>query len=204
MSDEKQVYTMSELEELSRVDLRKLAVKGWGMNNVECSETKSAGLREYIIKKQEEEQEGGEEETKTSSKKAERKGGMSRPSSSKASPKAGARGGKKAAPKEKATREERKEEKEEEEEIDTSNLSGRIDLIGKTLDENHEDIKNVIAVATEEDFQGIKEALKSIRMTQFVMYGLISDIYRNYYEPDDLDSRADDLEKEFSDTEGNA
>jgi NACalpha-BTF3-like transcription factor len=210
MAEEKQIYTVDELEEMSRVDLRKLAVKTWGMDNKECSGTKSAALREFIVEQQEA-YEGGDDppaksskskassSKKTSSSKAsssKSSSSRSRPSAGKASPKAGARGGrgaKRAAPK----------DDDAPPAVDSNGLSERIDLIGKTIDENHEEVKEALASAGGDALEEIKETLENIRLSQYILHGLVADIYRNYYEPDDLDTRVDELEQEFNEPEGN-
>lgn len=184
MSEEKQIYTIDELKEMSRVDLRKLSVKGWGMDNKECSNTKSADLREFIIAKQEEYQDQGDE----------------KPTKSKASPKARASRPTSTAPKASAgrSRKEPKEPKEHAEDSDSD--TARLDILGQAVDDNHAELK---ALLTEADTE-YKDTLENVRMGMYVLHGLIADIYRNYYEPEDLKDRVDELAKEFNaDAEGN-
>lgn len=207
MSDEKQIYTSEELEEMSRVDLRKLAVKTWGMDNKECSGTKSQALREWIIEQQEA-YEGGEEPPKKTSKaksskassskaSSSKSSGRPRPSAGKASPKAGARGRGRAKP---------KDEPAEEAPAaagDLGDLSERLDALGKAVDENHEEVKEALASSGGEALDEIKDTLENIRLSQYILHGLVADLYRNYYEPEDLDTRVDELEAEFNEPEGN-
>ena len=205
MSDEKQLYTSDELEEMSRVDLRKLAVKTWGMDNKECSGTKSQALREWIIEQQEA-YEGGEEPPKkaskaksskaSSSKASSKPSGRPRPSAGKVSPKAGAKGRGRAKP------------AEDTEEApppagDLGDLAERIDALGKAVDENHKEVMESQPQIGGELMEEIKDALENIRLSQYILHGLVADLYRNYYEPEDLDTRVDELEAEFNEPEGN-
>lgn len=188
MSEEKQIYTENELEEMQRPDLRKLAVKTWGMDNKECTATKSHALRSWILEQQESYQNGDNGAGETRKKRG-------RPKGSKGSK------GPKARPSGRPSQRAAKVEEEATEgNGSSSSLIERVDLLGKTIDTNHEEIKEAISSGGSADLQ---ESIDSIKLSLYILHGLVGDIYRNYYDPDDLETRMDELEAEYGDAEGN-
>ena len=189
MSEEKQIYTADELEEMQRPDLRKLAVKTWGMDNKECTATKSHALRSWILEQQEGYQNGGNGAGETRKKRGRPKGSK----------------GPKARPSGRPSQRAAKAESEEAPSGNgsSSGLIERVDLLGKTIDSNHEEIKEAIAAGGSPDLQ---ESIDSIKLSLYILHGLVGDIYRNYYDPDELETRTDELEAEYgeAEAEGNA
>lgn len=201
MSDQ-QVYTKDELNEMSRVELRRLAVQVHGMDNKECSNTKSDELKEFIL----EAQEGGG--GKKSSSKSSRSKGRS---SSKSSGKNGQSGRASAASSRGRGRSEAKKDEEQEQEapasteginidfsainIDFSAIEERLDAIGKTLDESNEGLAGEISE--------VKDQLTDVQRQMFLMFGLSVEMAKAVLEPDEVDTCLAELEEEWGKSAGN-
>jgi hypothetical protein len=213
MSDEKQIYTKDELEEMSRVDLRKLAVKTWGMDNKECSGTKSQALRDWIIEQQDAYEGGGGEEKKATPKGRSGKpapkasgGRSSRPApSGRPAPKAAPKGRGRPAPKSEPEPDDEGQNEAPPAAEDVGELAERVDALGKTIDDNHKEMMEAIGGAGGEGVEEVKETLENIRLSLYILHGLVADLYSINYEPDDLKNRVDELEAEFNEDpqEGN-
>lgn len=170
-------YTRDALDGMSRVELRTIAVKVLGMDNKECSNFNSEPLKDWIMEKQGENAKGNGKSSASSAAKATGKGRASKATTSKAASK---------------ERQSQAEDTSGSSSIDVSEVIGRIDALGKTVDE---DIK--------EELEGIKATLSSIERSQVMIYGLLEDVYKIHYEPDDLAARLSELEEEFSNDQGN-
>lgn len=175
-----ETYTRKDLDSMSRVELRRLAVQVHGMDNKECSNTKSEEIKAYI---EEAQGGGGKSTSKGSSTKAAAK---PEPSNGKPATRGKARSSKaKAAP------------PTEEVASDLSAVLERIDAVGKAIDEGQE--------TTKEELGGIVDQLCDIDKKLFILTGLATDLYKAMYEPDDLDPRIEELEAEYdAEPEGNA
>jgi hypothetical protein len=202
MSDEPTIYTREELNGLTRVQLRQLAVNTYGMDNTKCAKTKAADLKDWIM----EQQEGGGGGN-NDSKQTRGGGGRGRPSA------AGRKGRPSAAPPAQkgsgrgrgrpAARPEPEPEPEPEPqddggadgaeggaEVDLSGIEERLDALGKAVDESDEELRAHVAE--------VSEIVADIQRNQFMQFGLLCDIRTSLYgEEDDLDARLDQLESEW-------
>lgn len=172
-----ETYTQAELDDLSRAELRRLATHVYGMDNRKCINAPSDEIKEYILKKQDG---GGKAET-----------GGKRGKTSKAG-----KAGKKATSKS-GNGKGKSQEKETEAapaSADSGDLAPLIDALGKTLDEHAE--------LTEKMFKEIEDSLIDLDKSAYITNGLLMDIYRYHFEPEDLDSRLKELEEEYE-SEGN-
>jgi len=210
MSDEPTIYTPEELDGLTRVQLRQLAVNTYGMDNTKCAKTKAAALKEWILEQQEGKGGGGNSGGKQASRQASGGGGggrgrpsatgrRGRPSAASAPPKAGAgRGRPRTQP---APEPEEPEQPESQDDggadgaeggadIDLSSVEERMDALGKAIDEHDEELRTQVAE--------IAEIVADIQRNQFMQFGLLCDIRTALYgEDDDLDARLDALESEW-------
>ena len=173
-----QVYTKDELDGMSRVDLRRIAVQVHGMDNKECSNTKSEALKDWIMEQQE--GGGGKSNGKTSKATAAAKSSSKSSRSSKASKTSTSKAKASAAPTEASG--------------DLGTLIERVDAVGKGLDENQEEVKELL--------QQVSDTLTDINRQQFVTFGLLTDLYKVHFEPDELDDRMGELEKEYEEGNG--
>lgn len=210
MSDEPTIYTPEELNGLTRVQLRQLAVNTYGMDNTKCAKTKAKALKEWILEQQEKGAGGNSEGKKASSgKKASGgKGGKSRPSSggrrgrpsasSAAPPKSGGRRTRTRKPAETEPEpphedeggEEGSEEAAAVAEVDLGAVEERLDALGKAVDEHDEEVRPQI--------NELAETVADIQRNQFIQFGLLCDIRTALYgEEDDLEARLDQLEAEW-------
>jgi hypothetical protein len=165
-------YTEEELKGMTRVELRRAAIAVLGIDNKECSNTKSQDLIDRILA------EGGE-------------GGGSKP-------KASGRGGKGGSkPKASSAGRGRGRSKPKEEEApppaedvgDLGVVVDRIDAVGKTVDESHTEVKELLEV--------IQEQQVEIQRQQFMLFGLMTDLYKFTGEPDELEERMNELDAEW-------
>lgn len=201
-------YTEEELKEKTRVQLRRLAVSTYGMDNKECSNTKSEDLIAFILDQQDG---GGQEDPPKQEKPSEAKGSKSS--------KKGGRG--LARRPGRSKKEDKKEDKKSSKgngkgrsrakdpepepdpvpvgDVDLSEITERIDAVGGTLDDNQNELK--------EELVSIAETLDDIKRNQFIQWGLLCDIYSGENAETDLDKRLDELDEEWekgqTDDEGN-
>lgn len=175
-------YTREDLEGMSRVELRTAARNVLKVDNKAVSNEKSGDLINKILEAQ-----GGGGEKKGKAAPAGRGG---------KTPGAG-----KAAPKEEP--EETQEETPEEEPqppkgkaapgapvAGLKELRVGIDAVGKTVDENQGELKELLA---------------EIDRKLFIVFGLMTDVFKAVNEPDELDGRLNELQEEWEggDGEGN-
>jgi len=174
-------YTKEELTNMSRVELRRAAIEVLKVDNKAVSNEKSTDLIAKIL----EAQEGG----------GGKKGKAAPAGRAGKTPGAG-----KAAPKEpEETPEETPEEEPEPPKgkaaaapptAGLKELRGCIDAVGKTVDENQAEVKELLA---------------EIDRKLFIVFGLMTDVFKAVNEPDDLDGRLNELQEEWEsgDAEGN-
>jgi hypothetical protein len=212
MSDEPTIYTREELDGLTRVQLRQLAVNTYGMDNTKCAKTKAKDLKDWIMEKQEGGGGGNSEGKNASSgKKAGGKkagGGKSRPSSggrrgrpsaSTSAPKGGGRRTRSRKPAEPEPEPEPQEDEGGEEgaamaDVDLSAIEERLDALGKAVDEHDEEVRPQLVE--------LGETVADIQRNQFIQFGLLCDIREALYEDDDLNDRLDALEAEWEEGQG--
>lgn len=173
-------YTEKELKELSRVDLRREAVKALGIDNKTASNYRSEELVKMILEKA-----GG-------------KKGKSEPLPPKGK-------GKVKEPEPEEPEDDQEQQQEEEKEppkgrkAESKPASGGCDellkhvkAIGKGMDENH---------------AALQAQLDEIERKLYVLTGLTIDNYKAVNEPDGIDERIEELDKEWEekvgDEEGN-
>lgn len=198
MSDQ-QVYTKDELNEMSRVELRRLAVQVHGMDNKQCSNTKSDELKEFIL----EAQDGGGKKSSSksssrgkgrSSSKSRGKNGQSGRASAASSTSSG-RGRGRSKPKEDEQEEQESTASAQGINIDFSAIEERLDAIGKTVDETNEGLAGEISE--------VKDQLTDIQRQMFLLFGLNVEMAKALLEPDVVDETLADLEKEWDESSGN-
>lgn len=163
------VYTEEELKGMSRVQLRRAAIAVLDIDNKEASNSKSGDLIERILEAQ---SGGGKKESKTTKKTTTRKAS-------------------------KVTRTSRKEESDDQETPESSSADlgdlsvvvDRLDALGKALDESQETNKELI--------EGVLEGIADVQRQQYILFGLVSDIYKAHYEPDEFEQRCEELDGEW-------
>lgn len=160
-------YNEKELKGMSRVLLRRAAREVLGIDNKEASNSKSADLIGRII----EEQEGGGngEAPKTSSRRS------SKTSGGKAS------GGKSSG---------RGKSSGKGSSAETSDdLTSMVDAVGKAVDETHSETKELL--------EQMAEQMAELQRQNFILFGLVTDIYKAVDEPDALEERLKELDEEW-------
>jgi hypothetical protein len=165
-------YTEEELKGMTRVELRRAAIAVLGIDNKECSNTKSQDLIDRILA----ESGGGGSSKPKSSGRAKASGGGTKAKSS-----GGGRGRSKPEP-----------EPDPEPEVVEGDLSvviDRVDAVGKAGDENHEEVKELLGI--------IQEQQVEIQRQQFMLFGLMTDLYKFTGEPDELEERMNELDAEW-------
>lgn len=175
-------YTAEELKTVGRVELRRRAV-ALGMNNKDCTNSTSEQLKQFILEAQEgagEEGEEGEEPKK--SKARARAEGEGEVKTSKGNGKT------------RQTRTTKAKEEVEETAASSGASNEKIDHLGAAMDEEFEKVNNRL--------NEICEAHDSADRQRFIMMGLLSDIYKNFFEPDELEERIKELEADC-DNSGN-
>lgn len=168
-------YTEEELKGMTRVELRRAAIAVLGIDNKECSNTKSQDLIDRIVSEQ-----GGGGNGKATTK-------------AKSRPAAGGRGRGRAAP------QEAREEAREEAPPARASKGGdpaieRLDVLGSTVDENHTEIKEML--------QQVLDNQAETQRQNFQIFGLLTDLYKFTGEPDELEARLTELDEEW-DNQGN-
>lgn len=164
-------YTEEDLKGMTRVELRRAAIAVLGIDNKECSNTKSQELIDRIMAEQ-----GGGGGSKP--KGGGKRGGGSKPKTS------GGRGRGRSKPKEEPP------PAEDPAEVgDLGPVIDRVDAVGKTVDENHEATKELLDVISEQQVE--------IQRQQFMIFGLITDLYKFTGEPDELEERMNELDAEW-------
>lgn len=171
-------YTEEELKGMTRVELRRAAIAVLGIDNKECSNTKSQDLIDRIVA----EQGGGNGKGKAAGRPAAAAAG---------------RGRGRPAPQDSG-----KEEPAREEARPAASKGGggdgaiaRIDVLGKTVDENQTELKEML--------QQILDTQAETQRQNFQIFGLLTDLYKFTGEPDELDARLTELDEEW-DNQGNA
>lgn len=186
-------YTEEELKAMTRVELRRAAMEVLGVDNKEVSNAKSDDLRDRILAAQE----GGGKKTGKAAPPAGKGKGL--PSTSKGKP----------APEPEP--EEPADEEPPEEAPPKGKAAGRpaaapsgsvdtkkhFDALGKAVDE--------MANGQQENHATVIEQLNEIERKQFIMLGLLTDIFKAVNEPDALEERLNELQGEWEaqNSEGN-
>lgn len=169
-------YTEEELKGMTRVELRRAAIAVLGIDNKECSNTKSQDLIDRILAEGGGGGGGGDSKPKSSGRGG--KGGSKPKAAS-----GGGRGRGRSKPKE-------EEEPPPAEDVgDLSVVVDRIDAVGKTVDESHTEVKELLEV--------IQEQQVEIQRQQFMLFGLMTDLYKFTGEPDELEERMNELDAEW-------
>jgi len=166
-------YSEEELKGMTRVELRRAAIAVLGIDNKECSNTKSQDLIDRIV--------------------AEQGGGNGKAAAKAARPAAG-RGRGRPAPQD-AGKDEAPPER-------TASKGGgggdgaieRIDVLGKTVDENQAELKEML--------QQVLDNQAETQRQNFQIFGLLTDLYKFTGEPDELEARLTELDEEW-DNQGN-
>lgn len=184
-------YTEEDLKAMSRVELRRAAIEVLKVDNKEISNSKSEDLRARILEAQE--------------------GGAAKPKGGKIPPKAGGRGlpgtKGKVAPKPEPEPEVEDETPEETPEEEAPAPKGKpagkpaagpgtvvdakkyFDAIGKAVDE--------VGSGQQEMQETLVTQLNEIERKQFIMLGLLTDIFKAVNEPDELEPRLTELQEEW-------
>lgn len=175
-------YTREELDKLSRVDLRTLAVQKWGMSNRECSQKLADHIKDFILEKQEASQNGEETPAKAANK----------PKASKAAkPKSNGKG---TTPKGRAAKPAASEPMDTSDQLklagDFSEIVEKLDAVGKGMDEEMSEVKQLLT--------DVRDIVVDMDRKQFIAFGLLTDIYRLSFEPTDLDERVAELQQEYA------
>ena len=181
---EDQIYTKEELDKMPRGQLRRLAVKKHGMNNRVCADAGSNEVKQYILEAQ-----GNDEGASPPDKPNPEEGAAGK---SKKTTRKKATPRKKAAPKKKAAPQPASD----------GDMAQLLDAIGKELDVVgkgvHDDMKETKGL-----LGGIRDDIDVILRNQAIQAGLLIDLWKNYYEPEDLEPRLNELAEEFE-SAGNA
>ena len=174
MSD---TYTEEDLKGMSRVELRRAAIAVLGIDNKECSNTKSGELIDRIIGEQDGGG-GGKGKGRSRSKASSTK----KASTSKGSSNGRGRGRSRAASKP-------AEEEAPEASGDMAAVIERLDALGAELDKTQLENKEALEV--------IADQQSEIQRQQFIIFGLSTDVYKFVGEPDELEERLNDLDAEW-------
>jgi hypothetical protein len=180
MSDDKiQTYSREELNAMDRMQLRRIAVLTYKMNNTEVSRMKSDELKDKITELQ---------------KKTDKK---PKAPAAEASEAPRPRGRPRKIQVEETPPEETPPEGTLQDEQPASDEElRRLDAIGKEFDAFQEHVSKTL--------EKIEQDLNDIQRGNFVLMGLLSDTWRNYFEPDELEGRIEALQKQFEEEgEGN-
>lgn len=161
-------YTEDDLRNMSRVQLRRAAITELGMDNKEASNTKSGLLIEQILA-------AGEGGSNGDKKKATKKTTA-----------------KKTAAKKDSTRTQ-KAAAADEAPAPTNGVGKLVDAVGKAVDETKSEVLDALGSNANE----VSEGLHHIMKQQYVLFGLIQDIYKAVEEPDGLDARIEELGEEW-------
>jgi len=167
-------YTEEELKGMTRVELRRAAIAVLGIDNKECSNTKSQDLIDHIVSEQ-----GGGGSGKVTTK-------------TKARPAAGGRGRGRTAPQ--AAQEEKAPTPAARASKGGDPAIERLDVLGGTVDENHTEVKEML--------QQILDNQAETQRQNFQIFGLLTDLYKFTGEPDELEARLTELDEEW-DNQGN-
>lgn len=167
-------YTEEELKGMTRVELRRAAIAVLGIDNKECSNTKSQDLIDRIVSEQ-----GGGGNGKATTK-------------AKSRPAAGGRGRGRAAPQ--AAQEEEAPPPAARASKGGDPAIERLDVLGSTVDENHTEVKEML--------QQILDNQAETQRQNFQIFGLLTDLYKFTGEPDELEARLTELDEEW-DNQGN-
>jgi hypothetical protein len=176
MSDKK--YTQEDLKGMARVDLRRTAIAVLGIDNKECSNTTSGELITRILQAQE----GGKGKSKDNGKQEGRGRGRA------------AAGRAPAAGRGRAAKEEPPQESAGGGDPSVDEVLRRIDAVGKTVDESTEELKSTI--------ETLEADLTEARRQLYMIFGLLTDVYKAVDEPDALEARVEELQEEW-DAQGN-
>ena len=169
----KKFRTEEELRELKRIDIRTIAVDHFGMDTKIASKTTTGDVISFILEAQE------KEFGKSSGKgKAEPKG--------KVAPK--------AKPEPEPEPDPEPEPEEEKAEV-SGDVEGKIDALGQALDSMSEEVKTIL--------DGISGTLSDITKNQFMLYGLVANLFIVNDGQEALDERIKELEEEWE-KQGNA
>jgi len=163
-------YTEEDLKGMTRVELRRAAITVLGIDNKECSNIKSQDLIDRILSEQ-----GGGNGKATQAK-------------SRTAPAAGRGRGRPAPQEEKPS--EQPEGKPSGREVSHGDaVIGRIDVLGKTVDENQTELKEML--------QQILDTQAETQRQNFQIFGLLTDLYKFTGEPDELEARLTELDEEW-------
>lgn len=188
-----QSYTKEELDDMGRVQLRRLVTNTYGMDNKKCTNCTSVQLKEYILEAQEGDtakgsnSKGGNGTSAHASKAAASKTGRA----SKATSSRGSR-----------TTRARTTETKKAAAPEAGDVSTMVDAIGKTVDENHNELKGEIG-ELKETLNTILDAINNSQRSGYLTFGVLSDVHKVHFEPNEYDERVDELSAEW-DAEGNA
>jgi len=163
-------YTQEELEGMSRVQLRRTAIETLKIDNKEASNSKSGDLISRIM-----EVGSGEEEPPKKAAAAAAKRGTSKRASSR---KSGGNGVDAAATSTESVA------------VPTNGISKLVDAVGKAVDETKEELVTKV--------DGVLDQLDHIMKQQFILFGLLCDVYKNLDEPDVLEARLEELDEEWN------
>lgn len=165
-------YTQEELQGMSRVQLRRAAIEVLKIDNKEASNSKSGDLIDRILETQ---GGGGDEEEKPKSSSKPKSSGRGK---ARSSTKASSRSSTKA------------KDDEPEASASSNGVGELVDAVGKAVDETKEELTAKV--------DEVLENQEHIMKQQFILFGLLTDVYKAVDEPDALEDRLNELEEEWS------
>lgn len=170
--------TEEELKELKRFDIRYIATEHFGMDSKACSKMSTSDVTAFILEAQEKEfGKGGKAAAAPKGKAA-------------AAPPKG-----KGKPAPEPEPEPEPEETEEAEEAEASgDLEGKIDALGQAFDS--------FAEETREKLEAIETKIAEMQHNQFMVFGLVSNLFLISEGEDALNERLEELQSEWE-KEGN-